>query len=349
MPPAGASRKLERGRRARSRRSRRLSMRTRTAPSASHDWRRRSSKRSMTPACSGSCCRESLNGGALTIPESLRVFEEVARLDASAAWNLAICADGPLFGHFVAREAFEEIFGDPRAVMVGSLNPAGIRAVACDGGWRFSGRAIVSQRLGAGDLGDGVGLVLRDGKPRDRRRRAGSCARGCSRSSSAPPSTPGTSPACAARAVTTHLRGRVRAAKRSRTSGPIRSRPGTSARSAASRSTTQLGGALATVAVGVAQHVLDAFARARDGEGPGGRARDAARAAARADAARAGGRAGCAPPVSTCTRRTTEVWRMGEAGEAFEPRRPRGGAPGVGDGREARARRPSTSCTTPRA
>ncbi len=82
-----------------------------------------------------------LGGGELTVPESLRLFEAMARLDASAGWNLAICAGGPLFGHFVAREAFEEIFADPRAVVAGSLNPTGSRAVPCDGGWRYSGTA----------------------------------------------------------------------------------------------------------------------------------------------------------------------------------------------------------------
>ena len=43
----------------------------------------------------------SLGGGELTIPDSLRLAEEVARIDGSAAWNLAIGSDGPLFGHSV--------------------------------------------------------------------------------------------------------------------------------------------------------------------------------------------------------------------------------------------------------
>jgi alkylation response protein AidB-like acyl-CoA dehydrogenase len=43
----------------------------------------------------------SMCGGELTIPDSLHLIEEVARIDASAGWNLAICSAGPLFGLFV--------------------------------------------------------------------------------------------------------------------------------------------------------------------------------------------------------------------------------------------------------
>src|SRR5262249_35679022 len=41
---------------------------------------------------------DDMGGGGLTVPESLWVFEAVAQLDASAGWNLAICADGAAGG-----------------------------------------------------------------------------------------------------------------------------------------------------------------------------------------------------------------------------------------------------------
>src|SRR5260370_21046186 len=63
-----------------------------------------------------------MDGGDLTIPDSLRLCEEVARIDASAGWNLAICSDGPLFGHNLSRAAFEKIFCDPPVVSAVSLN-----------------------------------------------------------------------------------------------------------------------------------------------------------------------------------------------------------------------------------
>src|SRR6202023_165244 len=64
-----------------------------------------------------------MDGGDLTIPQSLRVLEETASIDGAAGWILASGSGGPLFGSFVAREVFEKIFGDRRAVACGSLNP----------------------------------------------------------------------------------------------------------------------------------------------------------------------------------------------------------------------------------
>ena len=202
---------------------------------------------------------ESMNGGGLSIPESLQVFEEVAKLDASSAWNLAICADGPIFGHFVERAAFEEIFSDPRAVLVGSLNPAGSRAVPCDGGWRFSGKANYLSGSGQASWVMSSGLVFRDGKlelangaPRMRTMlfpiqhckfqdtwnvtgMRGTGSHDCTYedvfvADAFTYEWPDPKPTWASGAF-----GRI----------PL---------------PTQLGGALATVALGVAQHVLDAFA-----------------------------------------------------------------------------------------
>jgi len=106
-----------------------------------------------------------MGGGELTIPESLRVFEAVARLDASTGWNLVICGGGPIFGHFVAREAFEQIFSDPRAVLVGTLNPANTRAVECEGGFRFSGRGTYMSGSAQATYMMVSGIRMRDGKP----------------------------------------------------------------------------------------------------------------------------------------------------------------------------------------
>jgi alkylation response protein AidB-like acyl-CoA dehydrogenase len=51
----------------------------------------------------------SMGGGELTIPDSLHLIEEVAPVDASVGWNLAICPGGPLFGHYLSRDAYEKI------------------------------------------------------------------------------------------------------------------------------------------------------------------------------------------------------------------------------------------------
>src|SRR3981189_554793 len=43
-----------------------------------------------------------MGGGEFSVPDSLRLIEEVARVDGSTGWNLAICAGGPIFGHYLS-------------------------------------------------------------------------------------------------------------------------------------------------------------------------------------------------------------------------------------------------------
>lgn len=104
-------------------------------------------------------------GGELTIPDALRLIEEVARIDASAGWNFAICSGGPIFGQYLSRTAFEKIFSDPRAVGAGSLNPMTSQATRVEGGWRFSGRATNASGSGHSTWLTVAALILRDGAP----------------------------------------------------------------------------------------------------------------------------------------------------------------------------------------
>jgi indole-3-acetate monooxygenase len=106
-----------------------------------------------------------MGGGELTIPDSLRLCEEVARIDGSAGWNLAICSGGPMFGYNLSRAAFEKIYGDPLGLSAGSLNPATTRVVVADGGWRFSGKATYASGSGHATYLMAAGMVLRDGAP----------------------------------------------------------------------------------------------------------------------------------------------------------------------------------------
>jgi len=107
----------------------------------------------------------SLGGGELTIPDSLRLVEEVARIDGSAGWNLAICSGGPIFGHNLSRKAFETIYGDPRGVTAGSLNPMTSHAVAVEGGWRLSGKATYASGSAHASYLMAAAVVMRDGVP----------------------------------------------------------------------------------------------------------------------------------------------------------------------------------------
>jgi alkylation response protein AidB-like acyl-CoA dehydrogenase len=82
---------------------------------------------------------ESVSGGGLTNLEALPVFEAAGHIDGSMGWNLAIGSDGALLGHWLDEAPFRELFGDSRAVLAGSLNPAGIRVTPTDGGFRVNG------------------------------------------------------------------------------------------------------------------------------------------------------------------------------------------------------------------
>ena len=107
----------------------------------------------------------SMGGGELTIPDSLRLIEEIARIDASVGWNLAICSAGPLFGQCLSRDVYEKIYGDPRGVIAGSLNPMTSQATAVEGGWRFSGKATYASGSGHATYLVAAAVVVRDGTP----------------------------------------------------------------------------------------------------------------------------------------------------------------------------------------
>jgi indole-3-acetate monooxygenase len=106
-----------------------------------------------------------LGGCDLNLGEMHRVCEEVARVDGSAGWNFVICAGGPILGGFVAREAFEKIFSDPRALIAGSLNPMTTTVIPDAGGFRFTGKATFASGSAQASWLITGGIVMRDGSP----------------------------------------------------------------------------------------------------------------------------------------------------------------------------------------
>jgi indole-3-acetate monooxygenase len=82
-------------------------------------------------------------GGLETDPlTTLRVLEEVSRLDSAAGWNLMISQASPSFCAWLPAEVSGEIFeGHPDSILAGALTPPG-RAVPVEG--RISGHGTVA-------------------------------------------------------------------------------------------------------------------------------------------------------------------------------------------------------------
>jgi indole-3-acetate monooxygenase len=83
---------------------------------------------------------QALGGLELDAATTIRVLEEVSRLDSAAGWNLQISQGALSFCAWLPEEATREIFaGHPNAIVAGGLTPPG-RAVPVEGGYRVTGR-----------------------------------------------------------------------------------------------------------------------------------------------------------------------------------------------------------------
>jgi len=259
----------------------------------------------------------SMGGGGLTLPESFHVYEAAAGLDASTGWNLSICGGGPQFAHFLGRDAFEEIFADPRALIVGSLNPMTTQVTRCDGGWRFDGRATYVSGSAHASWLMAAGILLEDGVPQF--------------VDGVPVMRAGVFPMRHARILSTWEVAGMRATGSNDCAfegvvvpeaftygwpepvsawreGPFGGIP----------LMVQLGGALASVAVGAAQHALDELIEIAVAKVPAAtRASLRERPLAQLQLGQAAGLLGAARAY--LHRVTEEAWRLGGARDAFAP------------------------------
>jgi alkylation response protein AidB-like acyl-CoA dehydrogenase len=78
-------------------------------------------------------------GPELSLPDQVRVIEELARADGSVAWCAMINIDGGYLGAFIDQDVAREMYRDLDAPTGASLIFTG-RAVKVDGGYRVSGR-----------------------------------------------------------------------------------------------------------------------------------------------------------------------------------------------------------------
>ena len=71
--------------------------------------------------------------------EAMRVWEAVARIDSSAAWNLVMNQAISAYAAWLPAEGAREIFRHGPATTAGAFNPPGT-ATRADDGWRITGR-----------------------------------------------------------------------------------------------------------------------------------------------------------------------------------------------------------------
>lgn len=111
---------------------------------------------------------ESLGGLEAAPGEGFRLFEEVARTHASAAWNLWIWSTGGQLSATLSEEGIAEMYADgPNGAMgAGGLFPLA-PATPVEGGYRVSGRWPYCSGSGhARWLGGGCAVLGEDGQPR---------------------------------------------------------------------------------------------------------------------------------------------------------------------------------------
>jgi alkylation response protein AidB-like acyl-CoA dehydrogenase len=81
------------------------------------------------------------HGGAqLDLPVQMQVLEELARADASVAWDVAIGSEGPVLFRMLPRTSFDALYAaGPDVIMAGAAKPTG-SATPVEGGYRVTGR-----------------------------------------------------------------------------------------------------------------------------------------------------------------------------------------------------------------
>ena len=77
-------------------------------------------------------------GHEIDVVTSLHVYEEIARLDGSVAWNIMIGSQGGLFSEYLPEKAARQVYGGG-TIGAGAFSPTG-QAVAVDNGYRLNGR-----------------------------------------------------------------------------------------------------------------------------------------------------------------------------------------------------------------
>ena len=107
-------------------------------------------------------------GDQLDDMATVRVIEELSRLDGSVGWNVMIASGNAIAAACLPERAAEEIFGsNASTVIAGSVRPfPGNTATPVDGGYRVSGRWTVASGCHQADWMAGACFVIGSGGPR---------------------------------------------------------------------------------------------------------------------------------------------------------------------------------------
>ena len=106
-------------------------------------------------------------GGGLHLGDTFPIVEALSRVNGSAGWNLQIGATTVALAHDLADDvARDEVLGDERSIVAGTINFMNIKARRVDGGYEFTGDAtFLSGSSHADWLVVGGWLHDDDGKP----------------------------------------------------------------------------------------------------------------------------------------------------------------------------------------
>lgn len=80
-----------------------------------------------------------LDGLQLSVPEGVRLEEELARIDGSLGWTVTLCAGANLFVGYIHTDRSSSVFKHPKVCLGGSGQASGI-AVVKDGGYEVTGK-----------------------------------------------------------------------------------------------------------------------------------------------------------------------------------------------------------------
>jgi alkylation response protein AidB-like acyl-CoA dehydrogenase len=106
-----------------------------------------------------------LGGGGLPEIEAARVIEAIARVDASAAWNVMIAGSSAGYARALEPAIAAGILGGPRMLIAGVINPHTIRLRAVEGGYVVSGRGPFASGCSQATWFGAGGLLVGDSQP----------------------------------------------------------------------------------------------------------------------------------------------------------------------------------------